>query len=156
MLQYEKGVLMKKIIIILFMLFLFQSCVYADTAMSKVMESWKGEHVDTVFKYWGYPSDEKTLAGHNLLYWYQNQNSQYVQTSVTIASITQNYCTRILEINKQNIVDSWQYDGNSCPSFYFTSKNWVNPNNDPWQKEKLQRKLQKQEKKKIKQEKKAD
>ena len=145
---------MKKLIAVLFMLFMFQSCIYAESAMSRVMDSWKGENIDTVLKYWGYPSDEKNIAGHRLLYWYQNQNPQYIQTSAYTGTITQNYCTRILEVNEHNIVNSWQYEGNSCPNFYFTSQGWVNPNNDPWQKEKIQRNVLRQEKKKVEQEKK--
>jgi len=146
---------MKKILACLFMLFLFQNDVYADTTMNRVMDSWIGENIDTVMKYWGYPNDEKNIAGHKLLYWYQNQNPQYMVMSAYTGTVTQAYCTRILEVNKQNIINSWQYEGNSCPSFYFTSQSWVNPNNDPWQKEKLQKKLLKQERKKLKQEKKG-
>ncbi len=144
---------MKKVLTILLMSFIFQSSVYADTVMSRVMNSWKGESIDVVIKHWGYPNEEKNIAGHKLLYWYQNQNPQYVQTSAYTGSITQSYCTRILEVNEHNIVSSWQYEGNSCPNFYFTSQSWVNPNNDPWQIEKLQRKLLKQEKKKLNNEK---
>ena len=144
---------MKKIITVLFMLLIFQSCVYADTAMDRVMNSWQGENIDTVIRYWGYPHEERTLAGHKLLYWYQNQNPQYIQTSAYTGTVTQGYCTRILEVNENNTVSSWQYEGNNCPNFYFTSQCWVNPNNDPWQKDKIQRKMKKQEKKKIKQEK---
>ena len=145
---------MKKILTVLIMSLTFQSSVYADTAMTRVMNSWQGESIDVVIKHWGYPDDEKNIAGHKLFYWYQNQSPQYVQTSAYTGSVTQSYCTRILEVNKQNIVNSWQYEGNSCPNFYFTSQSWVNPNNDPWKKEKLQRKLLKQARKKLKQEKK--
>ncbi len=145
---------MKKILASLFILFIFQNGVYANATMDKVMDSWKGENIDTVLKYWGYPSEEKSIAGHKLLYWYRKNNPQYVQNSAYIGTITQEYCTRILEINKHNTVISWQYEGNDCPSFYFTSQNWVNPNNDPWQKEKMQKKLRKQENKKLKKEKK--
>ena len=141
---------MKKILISLFIFLIFSGCVYANTAMERVMNSWQGENIDTVIKYWGYPSEEKNIAGHKLLYWYQNQNPQYIQTSNYTGTVTQEYCTRILEVNKYNIVSSWQYEGNNCPNFYFTSQSWVNPNNDPWQQEKMQRKLQKQEQKKRK------
>ena len=143
---------MRKILASFFVIIIFQGSVYADSAMSRVMDSWQGENVDTVLKYWGYPNDEKNIAGHKLLYWYQNQNPQYIQTSAYTGTVTQNYCTRILEINEHNIVNSWQYEGNSCPNFYFTSQDWVNPNNDPWQKEKMQRSILKQERKRLKQE----
>lgn len=145
---------MKKILVGLFILFVCQSRVFADTAMSRVMNSWQGENIDTVLKYWGYPNDEKNIAGHKLLYWYHNQSPQYIQTSAYTGTVTQGYCTRILEVNEKNIVSSWQYEGDSCPNFYFTSQKWVNPNNDPWQKEKIQRSVLRQEKKRLKQEKK--
>ena len=142
---------MKKIFVSLCILFICQNCVNAETTMSRVMNSWQGEDIDIVFKYWGYPSDEKNIAGHKLLYWYQNQSPIYMQTSAYTGTVTQSYCTRILEINGQNKVSSWQYEGNSCPNFYFTSRSWVNPNNAPWQNEKIQKKLLKQERKKLKQ-----
>ncbi|MCM1004639.1 MAG: hypothetical protein NC408_09925 [Candidatus Gastranaerophilales bacterium] len=147
---------MIKILLSIFIIFIFQSRAYADNAISKVMGSWQGEHIDTVFKYWGYPNDEKTIAGHKLLYWYHNQSPQYIQTSASTSTVTQSYCTRILEINEHNKVTSWQYERNSCPNFYFTSQSWVNPNNDPWQNEKLQREMLKQEKKKLKQKNKGE
>lgn len=147
---------MKKILISIFMIFVFQSGVFADNAMSRVMNSWSGEHIDTVFKYWGYPNDEKNIAGHKLLYWYNNQSPQYIQTSAYTGTVTQSYCTRILEIDKNSAVSSWQYEGNSCPNFYFTSQSWVNPNNDPWQNEKMQKKMLKQEKRKLKSEKRGE
>ena len=90
---------MKKILAGLFILFVCQISVYADTAMSRVMGSWQGENIDTVIKYWGYPNDEKNIAGHKLLYWYHNQSPQYVQTSAYTGTVTQGYCTRILEVD---------------------------------------------------------
>ena len=64
MVIYEKGVDMKKVLTVLLMSLIFQSFVYADTVMNRVMNSWKGESIDVVIKHWGYPNDEKNIAGH--------------------------------------------------------------------------------------------
>lgn len=138
---------MRKIFISLTLFFILQCGVLAeDSAMSRVMNSWQGVHVDTVIKSWGYPNDEKNIAGHKLLYWYNDQNPKYIQTSSYTGTVQQYYCTRIFEVDEYNIVTSWQYEGNACPNFYFTCQDWVNPNNDPWKQESMQRKLLKQQK----------
>ncbi len=37
--------------------------------METIMDSWVGESINSVIKYWGYPTNEKTMAGRTLYYW---------------------------------------------------------------------------------------
>ena len=63
---------MKKILSILFLLLATTISAFAfgvDSTMGTVMDSWKGSHIDKVIDRWGYPTDEKTVAGHKLYIW---------------------------------------------------------------------------------------
>lgn len=100
--------------------------------MEKIMNSWQGENINSVIDVWGYPSAEKEIAGKKLYCWYYSRH--YVsgdQYGVYGGEVT---CNRILEVDKDNNVIKWQWDGNRCPATYITSKKWVNPNNNPWEK----------------------
>ncbi len=127
---------MKKYIVILLTIVFIQPSSFAigmKNTMNKVMDSWIGENIDTVINIWGYPSSEKEIAGKKLYYWL---NSSYVvsgnQYSVYGVEAT---CNRILEVDKNNTVVKWQWEGNNCPSTYiFSGKKLVNPNKNPWKK----------------------
>ncbi len=146
---------MKKFIVLLLLMFCFSSSCYAAVDfMEKTMDSWVGYSTDAVISSWGYPSEEKVVANRKLLIW--DRSSYNTNTSYLI-----NFCQRTLEVNKKNIVQSWEYKGNDCPVSYLLNYQWVNPQNDPWKKKKLenkkkrelrkqQRELQKQEKQKLK------
>ena len=129
---------MKKFIILLLLLtiILIQPSSFAvgmKNTMGKVMDSWIGENIDTVINSWGYSSSEKEIAGKKLYYWL---NSSYVVTGNQYGVYGgESTCNRILEVDKNNIVVKWQWEGNSCPSTYiFSGKKLVNPNNNPWKK----------------------
>ena len=127
---------MKKFIILLLTIILIQPSSFAvgmKNTMGKVMDSWIGENIDTVINHWGYPSSEKEIAGKKLYYWL---NSSYV-VSGNLSGVYggEATCNRILEVDKNNTVVKWQWEGNNCPSTYiFSGKNLVNPNNNPWKK----------------------
>lgn len=127
---------MKKYIAIILTIILIQPVTFAagmKNTMGKVMDSWIGENIDTVINSWGYPSSEKEIAGKKLYYWL---NSSYVVTGNQYGVYGgESICNRILEVDKNNIVVKWQWEGNSCPSTYiFSGKKLVNPNNNPWKK----------------------
>lgn len=103
--------------------------------MSGIMGSWDGAHIDQVIKQWGYPNGERTIAGHHLYSWQEDVQLTMPMTSTTTGTVTRigstayvqantnnwgggtsNWsCVRILEVNADNIVTSWQYEGNNCP-----------------------------------------
>lgn len=127
---------MKKYIAILLTIILIQPVTFAagmKNTMGKVMDSWIGENIDKVIDSWGYPSSEKEIAGKKLYYW---TKSSYVITSNQYGVYGgESTCNRILEVDKNNTVVRWQWEGNSCPSTYiFSGKKLVNPNNNPWKK----------------------
>lgn len=102
--------------------------------MDRVMSSWQGANVDQVIAQWGYPHEERKIAGRTLLVWHRNVQmtmpavasssgtvnkiggTAYVNTTTTYSGggTSSWACTRILEV-KENTVVSWQWEGNNCP-----------------------------------------
>lgn len=126
---------MKKFLIVIFVITFFPTVSFAigtkDT-MQRIMDSWIGENLETVIDHWGYPTQEKTIAGKKLYYWI---NSSYnVSGNQYVVYGGESICNRILEVDKNNNVIKWQWEGNSCPATYITGKKFVNPNNNPWRK----------------------
>lgn len=103
--------------------------------MTGVMSSWEGATVDQVIAQWGYPHGELKVAGKTILYWDRNVSvampmmanttatanrigsTTYVQGTTTYSGggTFQGGCRRMLEINPQNVVIAWQWEGNNCP-----------------------------------------
>lgn len=126
---------MKKVLLIILALFLFPTSTFAigvKSTMNKIMDSWNGEHIDSVIDNWGYPSNEKTVAGHNLYIW--DNGTALTENKWGTVLLEQQSCTRIFEVDKNNTIIKWQWKGVDCPATYCTSKKWVNPNNNPWRK----------------------
>jgi len=128
---------MKKIIVVVLSLIILQPVSFAigsKSTMNKIMNSWIGENLETVINYWGYPTSEKEIAGKKLYYWL---DSTYVITGNVYGTYgSESTCNRILEVDKDNKVIKWQWNGNNCPGTYFTGKKLVNPNNNLWRQEK--------------------
>lgn len=141
---------MKKFLSIAFLFLFAQPMTNAGDFMSKALNSWIGYSIDDVIVVWGYPKSEKQIAGHNLIYW---TNSQYhVSGNQYYVSGGESFCNKIFEVDKKKKIISWQYEGNSCPNFYFTGQNLVNPQNDEWQINKQIKREARAERKKLKQE----
>lgn len=129
-------------ILFLFVLTICPSFAFgAKNTMDNVMNSWVGTSINTAIDYLGYPTSEKVIANRHLFYWEKRSVSITGNASGLYGG--EYYCTRIFEIDKNKRIKSWEWKGNSCPITYMTSKKWVNPNKDPWKKEK---ELKKQEK----------
>lgn len=141
---------MKKVSLIFSLFILISLPAYSGEFMNKALNSWLGYSIDDVIAVWGYPKSEKQIAGRNLIYWTNNQyqvsgNQYYVSGGET-------FCNKIFEVDKKNKIISWQYEGNSCPNFYFTGKDLVNPQNDEWKINKQVKKEARAERKRLKQE----
>lgn len=127
---------MKKLLLVIFILTIYPtvaSAIGTKDTMKRIMDSWIGENLETVIEHWGYPTDEKTIAGKKLYYWTISSYSVTGNQSYVYGG--EATCSRILEVDKNNNVIKWQWSGNSCPITYFTGKKFVNPNNNPWRKE---------------------
>ena len=139
---------MKKILMILLALLCTIISVFAfgvDSTMATVMDSWKGCHIDRVIDRWGYPTDEKTIAGHKLYIWKtertvtndgysttrEHQDSKgrtYYTTETTNASTEVRTTERILEVDENNVVIKGKWSGNDLPfTFVGIAKEWLNP-----------------------------
>ena len=92
--------------------------------MNRVISSWQGATIDEVMKAWGYPTTEKTVAGHLLYVWEQYNGADVSRGFWPGAakwggqSIEHKYCNRILEMNSQGNVIGGQWDGTDCPKMF--------------------------------------
>jgi len=116
-----------------------------DSTMSTVMDSWKGCHIDKVIDRWGYPTDEKTVAGHKIYIWktertvttsettttkpHTDKKGRTYYTTETYGGNTQVYTSeRIIEVDENNIVTKGRWSGNDLPfTFVGVAKQWLNP-----------------------------
>ena len=60
---------MKKILLVLFLFAVSNLAVRAESFMQKAIDSWVGYSIDDVIDAWGFPTDEKEIAGRKLIYW---------------------------------------------------------------------------------------
>ena len=139
---------MKKIFFVLLFLVSVQIASFAfgvDSTMSTVMDSWKGYNIDKVIDRWGYPTDEKTIAGRKLYIWkterkvttseytttkpHTDKKGRTYYTTSTTGGDTEVYTTeRILEVDDNNNVIKGKYSGNDLPfTFMGVAKEWLNP-----------------------------
>lgn len=139
---------MKKFFILFLSLLSIQIVTFAfgvDSTMTTVIDSWKGCNIDKVIDRWGYPNEEKTIAGHKLYIWKTERkvtSSEYTKTTphkdkkgntyyttTTSGGDTEIYTTeRILEVDENNTVVRGQYSGNDLPfTFVGIAKEWLNP-----------------------------
>ncbi len=141
---------MKKYILI-FMLLIPVSAYGWEFFMDKCIASWIGYPLDSLMKSWGYPDDEKNIAGKKLYIWESSETSINRDAGFSIIStdkkgnetvfstggeIQVEYCKKIIEVDENDIVINGQWKGNACPNFYFAGKKLVNPQNDAWAKKK--------------------
>ena len=123
---------MKKIILICF---LITSSVNAwETYTDTSIKSWIGYPLDSIIKQWGYPDEEKTIAGKKLYIWLDYDYSSARNTGgLQISSTSKNgsktslsfggdiavdYCKKTMEVNENNIIINGYRKGNSCPLLY--------------------------------------
>ncbi len=139
---------MKKVLSILLLLLMTTISTFAfgvDSTMTVVMDSWKGCHIDKVIDRWGYPTEEKTVAGHKIYIWktervvtsdeysttkqHTDKKGRTYYTTQTYGGDTQVYTSeRILEVDDNNIVTRGRWGGNDLPfTFVGVAKQWLNP-----------------------------
>ena len=142
---------MKKILCLLMTFLAIQVCTFAfgvDSTMSVVMDSRKGQNINKVIDRWGYPTEEKTIAGRKLYVWKTERvvtSSEYTTTkphtdkkgrtyytTETHGGGTQIYTSeRTIEVDENNNVVRGTWGGNDLPfTFMGVAKDWMNPNYD--------------------------
>lgn len=149
---------MKKIILLVGCLTVALSVSAGEPYMDKALSSWVGYPIEAIIKHWGYPDNQQTIAGKNIYIWEDRTTSQedtyqrsYVKTdkkgrtyvdSYTSGGGTYDYyCRKIIEVDSNNKISGYSYKGNSCPNAYFlAAKKLVNPDNNQWEKRKLEKK----------------
>jgi hypothetical protein len=101
------------------------------SVMTDIMKSWEGQPLDAVITQWGYPHEEKIIAGRKLYVWNHNKSIQmpattsgtitsygstaYIDATTTGGGSVRGTCTRTIEVDANNRVARWQYEGNNCP-----------------------------------------
>lgn len=126
---------MRKLVIL--SLFLLITSIPANavgmkSTMNKLMDSWVGEDINSVIDLWGYPSEERNIAGRHLYYW--NNRESYVSANQYMILSGENVCNKIFEVDANNTIIKWQWEGNNCPMTYRGVKKYVNKENNPWRK----------------------
>ena len=118
-----------------------------NKTMTTIIESWIGENINTVINQWGFPSEEKVIAGRKIYVWRDNKtidmpsdtsgtinhygNTSYYQGTTFGGQSINAYCNRILEVDKSEKVISGTWEGNNCP-FALVLKyktQWLNQKN---------------------------
>ncbi len=138
---------MKKIFVLFLTILLIPTNAQAfgiNKTMKTIMSSWNGESINSVIRRWGYPTNQRTVAGRTLYYWdwvytvgtpvYTNATANTYGDTIHINSYSYGggtrhvWCNRILEVDDLGRVASWDWNGNNCP---YTKvrlyKQWVNP-----------------------------
>lgn len=135
---------MKKIqVSVLCCLLIISLSACAFDTLDKGLPRLKGEHIDTAINYLGMPDEEQQIAGRKVYVWgHQNSGSYttpvtqnhsytaygyggpYTARGTTTSYVTQNYnyvCTIKLIVNKKDIIQSSEYEGNEGGCEYFAS-----------------------------------
>ena len=126
---------MKKILLVVLVLFLVQNssfAVGAKSTMENIIGSWKGEHINSVIDKWGYPTYEKKIVERSLYVW--DNGNVLVEDLLGIGYVQRPSCTRTFEVDSNNIIIKGSWEGVACPITYKAAKKWVNPRNNPWDK----------------------
>lgn len=103
----------------------------ATATMDRVMSSWEGEHIDTVVKQWGIPTGEREFRGRKFYVWDTVGSAVVPSSSTTTGSVgpggtfsattttvgggvISQSCQRMIGVDSQDRVSSWQWSGNGC------------------------------------------
>ena len=120
---------MKKFFGLIVLLFGLTPCSggLSGGVMNKIMESWEGSQITEAINQWGYPNSQQEIAGKKLYVWDRTVSGPSSSTSTgtitgnSVSILTNTLgggswnCRRILEVNDNEKIISWQWSGNNCP-----------------------------------------
>jgi len=125
---------MKKFVLICLLLMVSASAYAWETYMDKSIKSWIGYPLDSLIKQWGYPDEQKDIAGKKLYIWidydYNNStNSGGISISKTDkkgrettfsmgGETIADFCKKTIEADENNIIINGSWKGNNCPLLY--------------------------------------
>ena len=104
----------------------------------EVVQARIGQNLSTVISSWGFPTDQKEVAGRDLVYWTQTElsyddvpqisieapigSSGSISAQIPLAEPTEMTCSRVLEIDSNQVVINAALEGNDCP--YYAPSGW--------------------------------
>ena len=131
------NICIKKIILI-YLLLLMPNVFAWEAYLDKCIKSWIGYPVNDLIQQWGYPDEEKTIAGKKLYIWMEYDYTNSInaggvtfsqvdkkgnETSLSFGGETiAEFCKKTIEVDDNNIVVGGQWKGNSCPLIYSNKK----------------------------------
>ena len=104
----------------------------------EVVNARTGQSLEQVIADWGFPTDERTVAGRRLVVWEESELSYdnvpkvgislpigdrgSVSATVPLSNPEELTCRRVLQINSAEQVVAASLEGNDCP--YFAPRGW--------------------------------
>jgi hypothetical protein len=82
--------------------------------MREHLATWHGHSIDQVIEQWGFPSDEKTIVGRQLVYWRfegPEVTAVYGSSNWAVGNKRKHGCTITFEINKHRQIVGTKFDG---------------------------------------------
>ena len=104
----------------------------------EVVNARTGQSLEQVIADWGFPTDERTVAGRRLVIWEESELSYdtvpkvgislpigdrgSVSATIPLSNPDELTCRRVLQINSAEQVVAASLEGNDCP--YFAPQGW--------------------------------
>lgn len=106
-----------KAILLVLALFFAGGCT--QRAMNSAIASWKDQPVKDVIAAWGQPSEELKVSGKHLYIW-NNFDGILLAPAMKRPAVLPDtdYCTRLLEVDRNGKVISGNWDGTDCPGIF--------------------------------------
>lgn len=103
-----------------FLLFIFMlinagGCTHM--AMDSVINSWRDQQSSEVIAAWGKPSEELKIEGKRLLLW-NTIDGTLSDTKKPSLKPDSRYCTRLLEVGRNDKINHGAWEGNDCPGLF--------------------------------------
>lgn len=88
-----------------FLLVHWPSSADAEKLMDEIMSSWLGAPLDAAISQWGFPDQERKIAGRTIYVWLDGDGG--------IGNIAN--CERLASVDKRNVINGVDYKGINCP-----------------------------------------
>ena len=101
------------------LVFLLASCATTEN-YRKILDSWIGHPVDELINAWGYPTGDFEIPKGNKVYRWEKRGLGISYKSVDSHWISDKYelwCNTYFEVDKNNIIVGYRFEGNDCISY---------------------------------------